>query len=350
VPDAVACPSQRTGTDVLPIDQCVAGQEVRVPSNHVSRRGLGLRTGPALAALVALALAGCASLGPAATRPPDGWILFVNAGLGSEGIYRMNPDGTALRRIATAAGPGLSWSPDGRRIVFTSNPGISVMNADGSNVTQLASTGENPAWSPDGRRVAFTFRPNESLIEQPPDAAKIDLIKQEHLQLMNADGSSRTGLTDGPVGDEWPSWSPDGTRVAFSRNLLPPFTEGDCSGICLINVDGSGLLQLPADGGDPNWSPDGLTMAFASSAAGRSGIWVIGLDGSKPVNLTPNLAPDLDQAIDFSHPAWSPDGRRIAFAHGPNRSAADVWIVDSDGSNLTRLTQEAGFIWGISWR
>lgn len=194
-------------------------------AKDISRQSLGFMARPALVALLALGLAGCGSSGPAPTRPPDGWIVFVNAGLGgSEGIYLMNPDGGGRRRISSATGPGLSWSPDGRQIVFTSNPGISVMNADGSDVTRLTATGENPAWSPDGQRIAFTFRPNESLTEKPPDAAAIDLIKQEHLQVMNADGSGVARLTDGPVSDEWPSWSADGTRVAFDRNPLALMT------------------------------------------------------------------------------------------------------------------------------
>lgn len=305
--------------------------------------------GFALGAVLAIGLGGCGSAGPPPTRPPEGWIAFVNAGLGgSEGIYVMNPDGSGRRRISSASGPGLSWSPEGSQLVFTSNPGISVTNADGSGATRLTEAGEYPAWSPDGRQIAFSIRPNESLSDDPPDEATIALLKQEHLRLMNADGSGVTGLSSGPVSDEWPSWSPDGTRLAFDRNYVGEMHEGDCSGICLINADGSGLIQLPADGSRPAWAPDGKTIAYASNATGSAGIWIIDVDGSSPVNVTPKLA--AGPTVDFSYPAWSPDGRRLVFSLRLGNSPIDLYVVDRDGANLTRLAQGVGDIWGLSWR
>ena len=314
-----------------------------------SRSGLASMRRLAIVALVALALAGCWSSGPAPTRSPEGWIAFVSSTPGgAEGIYVMNPDGSGRRRISTSTGPGLAWSPDGSLLAFTSNPGISVMNADGSGSTKLTDAGEDPAWSPDGRLIAFSIRPNESLSNDPPDEATIALIKQVHLRVMNTDGSGLTGLTSGPVSDEWPTWSADGTRLAFDRNYVGQMQQGDCSGICLVNADGSGLAQLPAEGFRPAWSPDGETIAYASNAPGAAGIWIIGVDGSSPRNVTPDLA--SGSPVDFSSPAWSPDGRRLAFSLRLLNSPTDLYIVDAEGVHPTRVAQNVGNIWGISWR
>jgi TolB protein len=302
-----------------------------------------------VAAVLALIATACGPVGPAPSRPPGGWLAYVNAEPGgSEGIYVSNPDGTGRRRISSATGPGLSWSPDGSRLVFTSNPGISVMNADGSGVTRLAESGEGPAWSPDGRQIAFSIRPNESLSQGEPDAATIDLIKQEHLRLMNVDGSGLTGLTSGTVSDEWPSWSPDGTRLAFDRSHLSVMPEGDCIGICLIDADGSGLIQLPVDGARPAWSPDGRTIAYAWNFGPAAGIWISDADGSGPMNLTPDLA--VGPVIDFSYPTWSPDGSMLAFSLRLRDAPADIYLVGRDGSNLLRIIEDVGVLWGLAWR
>ena len=300
---------------------------------------------PVMALFAIVALAGCGSSGPPPTRPPGGWIAFVNPNLGgSEGIYLMSPDGGGLRRISSAVGPGLSWSPDGGRIVFTSNPGISVMNADGSKVMQLVARGESPAWSPDGKRIAFSVRPNENLTAESLDAAKVDLIKQVHIELMNADGSAASGLTDGAVSDEWPTWSPDGARVAFTRNSLQGTDVGNCAGICIVNADGSGALLHWADGVNPAWAPDGMSIAYVGYGSSSSGIYVVGAPDASPTNLSQSLSGF------FSYPAWSPDGKRIAFAFGPTGSSIDIYVVNSDGSGLFRLTHGVTSVWGIAWR
>lgn len=304
-----------------------------------------LRTLGGLATILAVLLSGCADAAPAATRPPDGWLAFVNPNLGGrEGIYLLDSGGTGIRRIiSTAAGPGLAWSPDGKRIVFVSNPGISTMNADGSDVVRLSGTGENPVWSPDGMRIAFVARPDAPPMHEPPTDEEINLEKQTHLTLMGADASAVTVLGAGSVSDQWPSWSPDGTQIAFVRRPLGPVVEG-CEGMCLTRVDGTGLHQVAVDGEYPAWSPDGTRIAYAWSGSGfqQSGIFVMRADGSNPTNLTPLPG-------SFSYPAWSPDGSRIAFAYGQKGSEIEIYVVQADGSGLTQLTRGVRSIWGLSW-
>ncbi|NTW00019.1 MAG: hypothetical protein HGA19_01795 [Oscillochloris sp.] len=118
-----------------------------------------------------------------------------------------------------------------------------------------------------------------------------------------------------------PAWSPDGTKVAFYG-----------AGIEVIDADGRNLRSLTSDGGqDPAWSPDGTKLAFAfNSDNGSTDIYVMNADGSNRTRLT--TAPDYD-----SSPAWSPDGTKIAFAS--DRSGyRQIYVMNADGSSQTRLT------------
>ena len=194
----------------------------------------------------------------------------------------MNADGSGQRRLTRNQGDhNPAWSPDGRRIAFirdqkfkNQNSSISlvagattgvqywadfevyVMNADGSGQRQLTQNGGgDPAWSPDGRRIAFTsYR-----------------IGNSEVYLMNADGSGQRQLTRYPAQDGSPAWSPDGRRIAFSRS------PADCGlGFCdrevyLMNADGSGqrnLTRIPsAHEEDPAWSPVALVVPVADGGA-----------------------------------------------------------------------------------
>src|SRR5229473_3031682 len=135
-----------------------------------------------------------------------------------------------------------AWSPDGKKIAFTSMGEVYVMNADGSNPTRLTNDpagGSAPAWSPDGKKIAFT-----SMAE---------------VYVMNADGSSPTRLTysrpDWDSADQ-AAWSPDGSKIALTRasfGYCDP--DGVCSGsgatlvISVINADGTGIHDLASGSG-----------------------------------------------------------------------------------------------------
>ncbi|MFA5034618.1 MAG: FlgD immunoglobulin-like domain containing protein [Candidatus Margulisiibacteriota bacterium] len=140
--------------------------------------------------------------------------------------------------------------------------------------------------------------------------------------------SSLIQLTSSDAWDFEPSWSPDGSKLAFSSNR-----SGDYD-IWVMNENGTGLANLtsnPAYDGKPSWSPDGAKIAFVSDRSGNKDIWSMNADGTNLKQLT-------DLTIIDTDPTWSPDGLKIVFAS--NRSANfDLWVINVDGiGSPTKLT------------
>ena len=227
-----------------------------------------------------------------------------------------------------------SWSPDGRKISFTSISGpredgnwdIYVMNADGSDITDLtqdSAKDDNPSWSPDGSRIAFTSERDGN----------------EEIYVMNADGTGASRLTNNSASDWGPNWSPDGQRIAFLS------TRSGNDDIYVMNADGSNANRLttdPASDWEPSWSPDGRKIAFSSDREDRNHeIYVMNADGTEVTRLT-------DNRVNDSSPSWSPDGGHIAFAseRGGN---TDIYVMAADGSGLARLTSHPGDDYQPAW-
>jgi TolB-like protein/DNA-binding SARP family transcriptional activator len=221
-------------------------------------------------------------------------------------IFVMNTDGTGLRNLTNDAEPELApaWSPDGTQIAYISDGRLYLMDADGSNRRRLTDGPDNyPSWSPDGARIAFSRGKRTS-----------------DIYVINADGSGLVNLTRNErMFDIEPAWSPDGSRIAFERY----------PGLYVMAADGSGITRLTADGSSPAWSPDGKKIAFHSGRAGSFDVFIMNADGSDVTRLTD------DPALDIG-PAWSPDGTRIAFT-SDRTGHSSIYLMKPDGTGITLL-------------
>jgi Tol biopolymer transport system component len=213
-------------------------------------------------------------------------------------LYVMNSDGTNQVRITTSAGAddAPSWSPNGGRIVFRSsrdvNSDIYVVNADGTGLTRLTNslaTDYQPAWSGAGK-IAFVSDRDHSAGE---------------IYVMNDDGSNVVRLTNNDLPETSPAWSPDGSMIAFARQVECYY--GCPQDIFVMNADGSNARRLSTGWAtyqyhtDPSWSPNGRTIAFTRQYCDyydcqAPSVWLVDLQGTQLSQITSNGA----------NPVWKP--------------------------------------------
>jgi TolB protein len=183
-----------------------------------------------------------------------------------------------------------------------------------------------PSWSPDGRRILFARRESDGTH-----------IWQYVLDVAKPDSAPRR-LTDRTAPEYNGTFSPDGVRVLFTAITLSG-TQGNLD-IALVNADGTGLRTVSKDDDKlvhqdwPSWSPDGRRFAFSSTHEGNQEIYTAAGDGTNLVRLTQN--PGLD-----AHPSWSPDGRQIVFATD-RWGGLELAVVRPDGTGLKRLSTSPG--------
>ena len=260
-------------------------------------------------------------------------IAYVVSHDGTDDLYVMNADGSALRRLRrNAASP--AWSPDGRKLAFIGVRGdptrgfptfdVYVWNASGSALRKLPRTAWSwPLWLPDGS-VAIAKGKG-----CPPCSGNSELW------VMNADGSGRRLVASGPFGRI--DWSPDGKSIAFEYSGRAHFP-----GIYVMAADGSGRRWL-ADGTRPLWSPRGGVIAFRPDRA--DGLRRINADGSGERELTAHFYA-INGAQGY---AWSPDGRKIVFTTVIGNNDTEISVMNADGTGQRRLTRHSGADEDAAW-
>jgi Tol biopolymer transport system component len=296
--------------------------------------------------LVAMVAAGARAVPPGA----DGRIAFQASDSDSSDIWAMNPNGTGVTNVtATPDADDFepSWSPDGRRIAFTSSRGedragptaVYVTGSAGGVLRRLRAVGlsqTSPAWSPDGTRIAFsvcTRRPAEG---ERCTSAQIAVARA-------SDGGGLRFVTR-PLRsvnavDSKPAWAPNGRSLAFTRTVDDGYNE-----IWVIGLDRRGLRRLLRDDSqvdhNPSWSPDGRRIAFVSDIDGDDAIYVIGANGKGRQRVVGETSdeddsdPDDPQTVSaVSNPAFAPSGRRLVYSAG-----GELWTIGINGTGRTRLT------------
>lgn len=266
---------------------------------------------------------------------PAGKIVFESERDGKGEIYVMNSDGSdPVNLTHDPAWDGLpSWSPDGQRIAFTSdrsgNPEVWAMDSDGGNLAQLTkeelAASLAPAWSPAGDQIAFA---SDRTYRVALEGAVLEVPNNTKIWVMGADGTHPVRRSEELGLDFYPSWSPDGEKIAF-------MSVRDGNGeIYVVNAEGFevNLTNHPAEDWNPAWSPDGQKILFMSDRDGNREIYAMNADGSEPVNLTNHPANEGD-------PAWSPDSTKIVFISDRDGNA-EIYVMNADGSNLQRLTDD----------
>jgi Tol biopolymer transport system component len=297
-------------------------------------------------------------------------IVHVTEVPGGPEIVLLDPESGEVTRLSNSPARGLSprWSPDRRYIAYLTDDAVSVeinlrdlKEGTTRRLTDSAGVLQPPLWSPDGKRLAFvseregnaevyvisadgtdetrlTFNTVPDFLgDWSPDGEWLVFYSEgpggdSGLWLRNPQGVNLIRLTRG--NDTQPAWSPDNQRIAFVR------TQGDNQDIFIVDKARTGgwrgqveeirLTRGPARAGSPAWSPDGRYIAYVSYVEGNAEIYTMRADGSEQERLTRNATDDLS-------PVWSPDGKRIAFV-SHLYGWGEIFVMDADGGLQRRLT------------
>ncbi len=204
-----------------------------------------------------------------------------------------------------------------------------VMNLDGTELRQITNLGHksisSPCVSHDGSKIVFTFHN--------------DTGTNNRLATINIDGSGYKILTDDTKNSRQPTFSRDGTKIIFAKEIASPHYE-----IYTMNPDGSGLKKLTNTGewcASPSYSPDNGKIIFHKGTNKR--IYVMNNDGSNVRKLYHELNSNSHQ-----YATYSPDGSKIAFEYWDG-STFDIYVMNSDGSNIRQLTFGTDRNMGPAW-
>jgi TolB protein len=227
-----------------------------------------------------------------------------------------------LGTLGAAAGLAPPLEPSSARLASFWNGDLYVVNADGTGQTRLTrhpAEEFDPAWSPDGTKITFSRFTG----------------RRYQIFVMDPDGSDASRLTRGEGSASDATWSPDGTRIAFTR----------CKGTCdvyVMNADGTGERRLthgeqPGEE-SPTWSPDGRRIAFVDI----NGLFAIDAEGGPWQRLT-------DGPADDGNPAWSPVAPVIAFNGSRGLFDGDIYVVSANGGEPANVTESIALDSSPSW-
>jgi TolB protein len=317
----------------------------------------------------------------AATANPhgNGLIAFTKTvernthDLNNREIFVVRSDGAGLQRLTVSPGfdDDPAFSPDGTRIAFSRESvthgsggveiqrGIFLMNADGSDVHQVAGCSNpackllyaSPTWSPDGSRIAFAT----DVVGVSIDVVNSDGTGLKELCRRCGHGSPISSL----------AWSPDGTAIVFTTQFEGPEGRTSYHPLYLLDLENGSVRSLaratclptctgPIFDLEPAWSPDGARIAVTRRIGTHAALVVMNRDGSRASPLYDCETPTTLRQCDIWDVAWSPDGSTLAYigasrvGNGPWESAVFAKPVTHGAGRMVPNTRGADF--GLSWQ
>jgi Tol biopolymer transport system component len=188
-----------------------------------------------------------------------------------------------------------------------------------SAVTTFSGVETQPALSPDGRSVVFVSNHGG----------------QWDVYVGLVAGGNVVRITDTPEIEARPRWSPDGARILFAR-----MNESGLQDLWVVSALGGAARRVVTDGAQPAWSPDGGSIAYASGGA----IWICDATGGNPRAVTRPEPP-----LGHNQPAFSRDGRRIAFVRRSDGPYGELAVVDPGTAAVRHLTRDGALAWSPVW-
>lgn len=222
-----------------------------------------------------------------------------------------------------------AWSPDGHTIAYVhgdtvdGQTGIWLVDTNGANKRLFYSgvSAYSPAWSPDGQWVAFS--------------------DQAHIWKMKINGDSLTQLTSAGR-NFFPAWSPDTHWIAYNESVCKG--TGTC-GIWLMQANGTKHQFLSAYGNYPDWSSEEMNLLYLTRSVNSAGqavgdsLWILDI-----LTFSRVFVCLLDGTnYDNRYARYSPDGSRIALTSQPYGSRSQIFIMNSDGTNIRQITTRQGY-------
>ena len=288
------------------------------------------------------------------SRGPAGDEIVFSMGLD---VYAVGADGRGLRMLSEAEGErgsrtttALDVSPDGLQVVYTpceSLEGFSapehelaVARLDGGPVRRLTDNThfeKYPSWSPDGERIAF--------VSSGVTPGVIYEWDDVHLYSMAADGTDVRRIAEGPLVHETPRWSPDGERIAYAVFEDRGLGQPPAIYIQVVGAGGGESQRLTDAASGPSWSPDGERIAYAKVDGDEVALYTIAADGTDARRLAAiegwrlgRGGPDPSKAW-ISKVSWSPDGSQILVLANEHSGGAQIVAVDGSGTSWVTVKE-----------